>query len=363
MDRESYDALVEKADGLPHGPTQIALLEEAVAIADNLRDEDLGAQARYQLTTAAQFGGRPDLSIVAFTWNLAYMDRHKDEVDESRILWQYKWVVNGAASFPDIPKPQIDSLFDDMVKRHKAFGSTLHAAHQIRRDMAINMHDPALAKQHDTIFRKLKRDDLSNCKACVPDANMDYLAYFGDDEAAIGEAKEIVRGRISCGEVPHRTYPKLMMCHLRLRQHDEAMRFFKLAYPMIRENPSFLEYHGACIAFMALTGNFNRTASMLSRHVPMALAHPDLIEQFRFWNYARLAVSLAIEAGKTLTWSIPAQITSSNDPMALSVWLDNEAATLAERFDRRNGNKGFEKAFEAIDDYRKLVKRIPYKAE
>ncbi|MGL6074940.1 MAG: hypothetical protein ACRC8S_12330 [Fimbriiglobus sp.] len=362
MDPEDrFNEIIEKAEGLPSGTAKVQLMEEAVRLADTMRNEQLAFESRYELTSAAQFGGRPDIALVSFVWCLAYMDAHRDEVEPWQVLWQYKWVVNGAAAFPDIPRDRIDSLFEDMVKRHKEYGSTLHAAHQIRRDMALAMHDPALAKSHDTIFRQLKRDDLSNCKACVPDANIDYHSYFGDDEAAIAEAREIVRGRVSCGEVPHRTYPKLMMCHLRLRNYDEAMKYHKLAYPMIRDNPSFLEHQGACIAFLAVTGNFNRMTALLSRHTPMALEHPDQLERFRFYNCVKLALEIASEANKELTWSVPTAISTTPDPFSIGVWLDNELYTTAAKFDARNGNKGFENAISQMAKYRELCHRLPYK--
>jgi hypothetical protein len=359
---EEFVLVLEQAESLPYGPTKVALMEQAVSLADAMQDDQLAYETRMQLTQAAQFSGRPDLSIVTFSRCLAHYDKNPEKLEYYSVLWQYKWVVNGLAAFPDVPRSQIEELFADMTRRFQEYGSTMHAIHQIRRDIAEVMCDKAIAKEHDAKFRKLRRDDLSNCKACVPDANITYMLFLGDDEAAINEAKPILSGKMTCAEVPHRTYSKLIMPYLRLGEVEKAMKYHKLGYPMIQDNPSFLEYFGTHMAFLALTGNFNRMTTLFNRHIALSLTHPDLCERFRFFNFTKLALDVATEAGKNLTLKVPKEISQEGSMDSIAIWIDNELYTLADRFDKRNGNDGFHQAIRKMQKDKKYAERFPFKA-
>ena len=353
--------VARQAEEAPKGNGKVALWEEAVALADTLQDDDAAYNARMQLTDAAQFSGRPDISFVSFSWCLAYFDRHAEEVDPTMILWHYKWMVDTLPRFPDAPKAQIAAMFEDITARFLAQGSTLHAVHQIRRDVATTMHDARAAKAADKKFRLTKRDDLSNCKACVQDAEVSYALYLQDDDGAIAAARPILKGRMTCGEVPHRTHAKLLFPHLRRGEPEEAMNHLKVGYPLIRSNPTFLGYHGGCAAFLALTGNLGRAAQLLTRHLPMALEHPEPDERFRFYNAAKLALELILESPRPPKVTVPAGVSADGSVEALDIWMDNELYTLAEKYDARNGNSGYMDSIAEMQANRELKTRLPYK--
>ena len=65
------ESLLQAANALPFGAARIALGEEAVRSADLLNDVRLAYRARQDLVVSTQFGGRPDLTLVAFTWCIA----------------------------------------------------------------------------------------------------------------------------------------------------------------------------------------------------------------------------------------------------------------------------------------------------
>jgi len=87
---------LDKVDELGDGLAQIAIVEEAVALADAHRDDDLAFEARQALVRAATFGGRPDLGIVAYSWMLAKSDEDPKRFHDPQLLWRYKWIVDKA---------------------------------------------------------------------------------------------------------------------------------------------------------------------------------------------------------------------------------------------------------------------------
>src|SRR5437867_1014482 len=112
--RDEIDELLGRADTLRHGAARIALVEEAVNLADRHNDTDAGFDARLEFVSAALFAGQPDRMLVAFAWMLAQFDRDPELYDAHRLLWQYKWVVNALPDFPQITRVQIEEMFADM---------------------------------------------------------------------------------------------------------------------------------------------------------------------------------------------------------------------------------------------------------
>ncbi len=358
-----YFEVAGQAAAAPNGNAKVALWEEAVRIADTFRDDETAYDARMELTNAAQFSGRPDVSFVSFSWCLAYCDRHADDTDPTMILWHYKWMADTLPNFPDAPRSQIEGLFADITARFRAQGSTLHAVHQIRRDVAITMGDRAVAEAAHGKFLLTRRDPLSNCKACVQDADVSYQLFLGDDAAAIAAAKPILRGKMSCGEVPERTYAKLLLPYLRRGDPTEAMRWHKVGYPPVQSNPAYISSHGSHAAFLALTGNLGRAARLLSRHLPMAVQSVQPEDCFRFYNAAKLALELILDAPRPPKVKVPPEVHAGGEVEALAIWLDNELYTLAARFDARNGNSGYADDIATMQANRALATKFPYAAE
>ncbi len=363
-DAESqYSEVVGRAEDAPYGNAKVALWEEAVRLADSLRDDALAFQARMELTNAAQFSGRPDVSLVSFSWCLAYADRHADEIDPRQVLWHYKWMAGSLPDFPDVPRSQIAALMADLTKRLRAQGSTLHAVYQIRRNTALKMYDTRAARAAHKKFLQTERDEFSNCKACVQNADVSYQIEQGDDAAAAFAAAPILKGKMSCTVVPHSTYGKMLLPYLRLGKPAEAMRCHKVGYPLVKANPVFLYYHGKHMALLALTGNNGRAAQLLNRHLPTALVSPMPDQCFHFYRDAVLTLELLMESPRPPIVRVPPGVPGDGSPVALRAWLDNELSTLAGRFDERNGNAGYTDDIAAMQATRSLATKFPYAAE
>lgn len=134
---------------LEHGPARIALVEEAVRLADARNDLKEGFRTRCALTAASVFAGQADVTLVAFSWRLAQCDRDPATFKERELLWEYKWVVENLPNFPEVTRPQIEAMLADMVRRYERAGSTLHAVHKKRRGVLLAMGDLAGAAAAD----------------------------------------------------------------------------------------------------------------------------------------------------------------------------------------------------------------------
>jgi hypothetical protein len=352
--------LCNEGDGLPHSPAKVAVLEEAVRLADTHSDTAAGFMARRSLISAAIFSGMPERALVAFSWCLAQCDRDPTQFDEGELLWEYKWITDYGCYFSEISRQQIEQLLDDMAQRHQKAGSTLHAVYQIRRDAAVRMGDRAAAEAAHARFQKTPRDWLSNCRACVAHEDVAYYAFLGDPAQAVNEAAQVLSGKLKCAEEPHRTYPIVLEPLLRLGRPAEAMTYHHRGYRLIVGNPpEFIPYFGQHITFLTLTGNLPRAVTLVETHLGSALQSRVAAYRFEFFLAARILIDQLVETGAANT---PIrQPDGSSDAVALAGSLDTELADLAARFDARNGNDMFARRINGRAELQELRTPWPLK--
>ena len=141
MSYERLEQLMDEAWELPHSPAQVAVLEEAVRIADSLNNVDASVGTRMELVTAATFSGADEKALVAFAWVLAKFDEDPECVDLHSLLWKYKWIISSIAAFPTVSLEKIHKMEADMEARYTAGGFNLRPVHDSRADIALDIGD------------------------------------------------------------------------------------------------------------------------------------------------------------------------------------------------------------------------------
>ena len=250
---------------LERGAAKVALVQEAVRLADTHSDVAAGFEARSELITAAMFAGQPDVELVAFSWCLAQCDRDPEQFSEEDLLWKYKWVLDTLPLFPQISRAQIENMLEDMKTRYQRAGSTLHAVYTLRRDVSMYLGDRAQAEAAHTELERTRRDWLSNCAACVADGTVEYLNFLGRHEEALERARPILAGQQRCSEVPHRTYALVLYPLVLQGRLDEAMEYHLTGYKLIARNPKFIGQQAEHLNFLTLTDNLSKAIKLLEK--------------------------------------------------------------------------------------------------
>jgi hypothetical protein len=150
------------------------------------------------------------------------------------------------------------------------------------------MGDKPAAEAAQKRLAATKRDMFSNCAACVQDRLVTYHRFFNRHEDAVAAAAPLIAGRLKCGTVPHRTYPKLMMSLFNLDRLKEAMHYHRIGYPMVESNPGHTGYVDDHIRFLALTGNSTRAVRLAHKHLRAALAYVSLNTRYAFLRDVRV---------------------------------------------------------------------------
>lgn len=353
--------LIERASGqLGETPEGVAAAEEAVRLADALEDEELGFQAREALMQNAAFAGYPDKLLVAFSWCLAKADKDAAEQPESTrhkfrmisLLWRYKWVIGNAVDFPGVSRARILAMIDDFRTRALQAGFNERAALDLRFTMERRMGHFETAREWFERWQITERDGMSDCPACDLNGIVSYHADCGRYREAVQAAAPILRGRMSCAEIPHKTHANLLKAFGELGRNEEAARSHVAGYRMVRNNRAFIREHAYHLCYLLQVGNLEKALTLLRKHLPWALETSSGEDRFRFLIASR-SLFFALDDGGVR--SIRVRLQEKHCPVAgkstarvadLQKWVEPLVRDLATQFDTRNGSQWFKAQLE-----------------
>jgi hypothetical protein len=337
--------LVEQAERAD-GAEKVALLGEAVRLADLQQDVERATYLREELFEAAFDSGQYERALAEFNTMLAACDRHPDTFGADvmpRLLWLYKWVAEHAHKFPAVGKAQIEEMFRDMERRYAEAGLSMRAIYSLRSGAALDMGDAARAKRYYEKWIDAEEDGSEDCAACELNSLVEFLLRTGDSELALDRAKPLLQGRMSCAEVPGITQSFLLVPLLKLGRLELAAKSHRASYKQIRENRKFIGYAGNHLQYLALTNEATQAVTLLESRLAWALETRNGQDKFSFLLGARLLLArLAAQGRKTIKLLLPPSFPHVRedgryDTAELAEVFLSMATDVAAQFDRRNG--------------------------
>lgn len=343
---EAVEELLWQAEDAPYGPTKVAMVEEAVRLADTLNNEELGMQARTALVEAAIFSGQGKKALVAFTWCLAQHEKNPDRYDDFDLLWQYKWIANQLADFAEISRAQIENVFADMEQQYQKRGVGLKPVFKIRCNAAMTMGEPEKARHWLQKWLNEPNTWASDCRACEVDSEAALHLELGDFSRAQKLARPIVETRkLSCSEIPHLTFARMAAPCLAHGLAENAAEYHARGYSLVRNNPEFVEPVGQHMSYLAAAGKPAEGLKLIERHLPWLAISGSTVRHYRFFCGTRAVLASAIAKGLKdsrklrLPKSLPIYRESGEYSLsALLKWADAELDGLTKQLDTRNGN-------------------------
>ncbi len=338
-------ALVLQARYTAKGDAKIELLEQAVALADQLGDVESAFDIRDDLTEAANEWGRPEKELVAFTWMLAQFDRDPQLFNEwdHKLMWVYKRVLSTLVAFPSIPLARIEQAFADFKTRLEQSNRSLSTHDEFAVRSALQIGD---ADQVEATYMQFKRHSKAadlDCRACQLHLEVRYRVFKGEDELAIEAAAPLLkRAAPSCNRVPHSTRALILEPLLRLGRLQEAA-VHHLDYKRVAGDEGFLNVIGSHLAYLGYVNDLPNGLKLLEKHLAWAFKTNDLADRYSFLNdtlplLARLRTAqprVTLHLGR----EFPAFSDSGEyDTADLETLIRTELERVAALFDARNGN-------------------------
>ncbi|MGI8328647.1 hypothetical protein ACRYCC_01710 [Actinomadura scrupuli] len=358
--------LMSRALELPYGEARTVLMEDALRRAEADRDESLAFGVRMELSSAYQYGGEPAKTFTTFSRCLADFDRDPGRFDagaEHRLLWHFKWIISSLTKFPEVPLDRTYAVLDDMERRYRLGGHSLHAVYARRAWVAQHLGDTEAADHWYTRWHAAPRDELSDCMGCDPSAKVRYLTWRGRDEDALTIAQPLLREEFSCTEQPQDILTELLPVHLRTGRLDEARDAHRRAYRLLRTHLSDMALIGDHLLFCGQSGNEVRGLEILERHLGWLDRAPTPSAAMWFSAGGALVLRRLTEAGhdavvvrRPAHGDRPAGTVTARE---LLTELTERALELAARFDLRNGTAEQTRLVRTVLDAPLLTDHLP----
>ncbi|MEU9581546.1 hypothetical protein [Streptomyces chilikensis] len=335
--------LYAEANRMPAGPAKFAALEQAARHADALGLVEFAFEIRMRSTSVFHNNGAAQKAMVAFSWCLAAYDREPERFggwSERSLLWNLKWMIYNVHQFPEIPLRHALDLLEDMERRYRRGGHSMHAVLQHRGLIAESVGELEQAREHYERMARAPRDHLSDCAGCVPSSQTRTLVALGRDEEAI-EVGEPARTSY-CSDQPQWINSELLLPYLRTGQPHKALEAHRTAYRRIREKPYHLAELALHLMFCVHTGNPERGLDLVERHLHWLDSPRTPLADADFCAAAVAVLRTLQERGEG-DRPVRSRAGSAGGRGAVTVaslaaGLRERALRLGERFDARNGN-------------------------
>ncbi|MFD5213163.1 hypothetical protein [Microbacterium sp. NPDC058345] len=352
-----FSQLLEEIDRTPWGPAEQALVAEAIALAQELGDEQREYQARMRQTASANMGGQTDLMLNSFAWCLARHDadpvRFPLDIESGAadLMWQFKWMASALRSSPAFSAEQIAAVLDDMETHYQRAGLGMSGVLTARFEDAWDAGRFDDAERLRVQLETTPRDDYSHCDACGRSQVAGFFAETDRDDEAIRLVEEMIEGGFSCGEEPEHALSRALLPYLRAERLDDARSAHLRSYRLAKDNPDNIGIIANHLVFAAVTGNEARALAMVERHLPW-LAHDPLNVEGHFAALSAIAFALdrvvAVGHGDTPVRGADARALETFFGPREGVWTASELATVAgaaadrigAAFDERDGTDG-----------------------
>ena len=358
--------MLDQARNMMPGPGHIALVERLIAHADAQQLTELAFLARMEATPSYMEAGEPIKALVTFTWCVTEFDRDPTKYENiyPELLWHFKYAVGTLTTNPEVPLDRTYAVLDDMERRWRETGHSLHAVYSHRHRVARHIGDYDTAARYYDLWCAAPRDELSDCAGCDPEMKAYWLKLIGRDEEAIAMGTNVLSGEWTCHQQPQDMLTTLMVPYVRTGRLEEARDAHRRAYLAHRSKISDLAEIGEHIEFCARTGNEARALEMVERHLGWLDRAPSPWSAMKFAASAALALRRAqarrpddeITLLRAGTDGRPAQPVAAT---ALADELEARAVELSQRFDRRNGTDHIGRQVRAILDAEPLIDYLP----
>lgn len=373
MDYKSViEDLLEQADwAKQYSLEQAQILEKAVQLAESHQDFELTARSKSEYIGCLTFLGFQEKAFGHFAWLLAHLEHPNMPIDESTILWKYKWMVGCMTDYLNLSSTQIIATLEDMEKRFLANNSdNQRVVLDYKRRIYHAMGYLEQAETYYQLFEKQEArtnnlsiyftNELDDCRACTLNNLLSYWLLNSDFEKVLEEAVPILEGKMACGSVPKTTYPKICMAYTALDRLEDAEKNYKKGAKALQKVPDeqHLQHQGQLMTYLIRTGKHTPALKIFEKQFHFLQQTMRYAEIYHFLLVSRHLFEALLLKKKTISWTLPENdwLYQADGQYNVQTVLDTiveKIDDLATQFDARNGNDYFSKQLPAF--YRNVL--------
>ncbi|WP_188998227.1 hypothetical protein [Deinococcus roseus] len=346
---ETIEELIELAEAQGSEEESLPFWERAVRLADTQRDIEAGFRTRSELVHAATFSGHPNKALVHFAWLIGVFDRNRElfRHQERHLMWAYKWILHSIFAYPNFSLQRAYQLQEDFERRSQKLGAGTHYhAYQSLR-LALHIGDMKAAEQAFLAWRRIPRDELSDCEVCEKNKVMGYYEAREDFVSSVRLGEEILRSDRKCHNVPTVTYGSLLYPLFKLGRLEEARQYHLEGVTRARGDRNFIPTIAEHVQFLVLTENLDAALRLWMDHFQLGYTTRDPLDRFDYVLSGAVLFQVLSETRTGLQLPFPThfrgfELSGTYDPQQLAIGLLQEASDLAHQYDQRNGTARFQ---------------------
>lgn len=336
FDRNYYEQL-------DYGEERFKYLKKEIAEADAAHNYAAGFDLRYKYIQESVMHGDEFKGLIMFPEYMAYHDEHPDECDSHDLMWAFKWIIEDALDFYQIPLEKCEEYYEEFRRRCEEYGISLRTYYMKKMSMYVYT-DTEKLRACQKQFRRLERDHLSDCHACEMNMDIRMELRYGSEKRAMEMVSDMLRRGVSCAEVPEVTFGECIRHFTRNGNIAEAEYYADMMMPMIKGKESnFLMEISYVLMLKALTSP-NEAYDLFRRSISVFLdsKNPDM--RFYFANAAAKFFDSLIDGEHTkLVIKLPHSFPLYNEEneyefVKMRDYFAEIAKDIADKFDERNGS-------------------------
>ncbi|MDR2026788.1 MAG: hypothetical protein LBQ01_04415 [Prevotellaceae bacterium] len=325
---------------------RITLLKQAINLADAHNDIEWGFDLRLDLIRDEKDTSHCDESLPAFTWILDAYDKNPEMFDEEDFLWEYKWMLGSVRRNSSISLEQIESIAEDFKTRLLRNGYSLRPYYTAKAHLAFFLNSPADAKKYIDLRNQEVRDEMSNCRACELDDDVELEMRLGNLEKAITVGNSMLTKKVTCTHMPFSCYCTCVKYFMKAGDTEKALEYFRKAEADLAQlsDTSQISEIGIMIRFLT---DYDREKAwtFFEQHAHWNVDSEDFLDFLFSINVLPLLKgegSRVLNVNPSLEWY---REDNTYDLKEVYNYYYKKAKDLAERFDKRNGSGYFGEQF------------------
>ncbi len=361
---EQFHRLISEFERLPPGVVPVAMMEEAVRIADvhlELKDQFL---ARSCLISACFAGGKPLPLFVALTWCLSKLDDRSLELDRYELLtllWQCKHAIAYSPSFTSISYQRFQEMLDDVLRRYQVAGVSPRAVYMLAANGELFMGHLDRARELHAQGKQCRRDELAETYVWEVFFEVDLLMADEQEDEALVLLEPMLADPTLADDVDPWFVNRAMFLLLKKGREQEAMAHQRRVIAKIARNPKFIANVGSQLSFLALVGKENRAVNLMERHLELAWTASDQASRLFFGLHSWFLMQFLANRGQDtigirlptlghpeLAIELPKQHNDRFSTQELADWFLTYYRRFADEFNERNGNQHIEQYIQKV---------------
>lgn len=328
---------------LRYGEERFRYLKKLIAEEDAAHNYAEAFELRYKYISESVMHGDVFKGLIMFPEFMAYYDAHSDVCRRHSLMWAFKWMIEDVVDFYQVSREKIEEYFDEFRRRCEEYGISLRT-YYMKKMNYYSYTDIEKMKECQKQFRKLERDELSDCAACELNNDIRMELRHGSEKKAMEMLSDMLRRGISCAEVPEVTFGECVRHFTETGNIAEAEYYAGMMMPMIKgEESNFLREISNVLLLKAFTSP-NEAYDIFRRNINVFLESKNPDMRFYFANAAARFFAAAAENGnEKLMIKLPHSFPLYSDENEyetekLREYFADIAKNIADKFDERNGS-------------------------